>query len=124
LFPKAYAYEKFRDACKEKKVIPIEKTLKTCGAFNLNTQDALLDFIAEDGFDVLQYYDTQPWAKNPYPDKKILVDSYHFLTGLRPRTIGYMAFMENVVLGKWYLKSFHINYDSLVEYQNGTIVCL
>lgn len=123
MLSKAYNYENFRQACKERKVLPIEKTLRTCSAFNLNTKDALIDFIAEDGFDELVYYDTHRWEKNPHADR-VLVDAYHFLTGARPKTIGYMAFMEIRVRGLWFLKSFHINNNPLVEYQNGKIVCI
>lgn len=124
MYSKAYDYEEFRQACKDNKVIPTDKTLRTCKAFNLETKEELLDLIAEDGFDVRVYYDTQKWGENPYPTDLVLVDSYHFLTGERSGTVGYMAFMKTKHRETWSLKSFHIDHNPLVECQNGKIIYL
>jgi hypothetical protein len=71
--------------------------------FHLHTEPELVEFIANNGLEDIDFFNSKPWEKNPDPLVKIFVDAYEFLTG---GILGYIAFFKNKK-GAWVIKSFH-----------------
>jgi hypothetical protein len=71
--------------------------------FHLNTKSAVLEFIANNGLEDINFINTKLWEKNPDPTVKIFVDAYEFMTG---GILGYIAFFKTKK-GEWVIKSFH-----------------
>lgn len=82
----------------------INDTLKDAqNIFHLYTKANVLEFIANDGLEEINFINTKLLEKNPDPTIKIYVDAYEFMTG---GILGYIAFFKNKK-DKWVIKSFH-----------------
>lgn len=74
--------------------------------FNLNTQEEVLAFIANDGLEKPQFINVVVWKNNKDKTTVIMVDAYAFFSGL---LYGYIAFVQSSSTGKWIIKSFKKN---------------
>lgn len=74
--------------------------------FNINTQDALLNFIGSGGMESPDFIISKKWENNPDKETIIMIDSYNFYTGF---LYGYMAFFFQPKTDKWRIKSFKKN---------------
>lgn len=101
-----YNFDEFKEACKNKQVIPINSVLSDANHyFNLKSLNEILEFIENDGLNNLRYFNTAPWINNN-ASIDIMVDAYEFMTlGL----MGYIAFLFSPITKKWIIKSFHIS---------------
>lgn len=101
-----YVFADFALACSRGEVFVEAQAEKD--AYNLFglTKPELLAFIANDGFDELEYVNTKVWEKNPRPENVVYIDGYNFTTCFKR---GYLAFKQNY--GKWIIKSFHLSED-------------
>ncbi|MBN2497941.1 MAG: hypothetical protein JXR96_25330 [Deltaproteobacteria bacterium] len=73
--------------------------------FGLSTEDAVREFIGNNGLELPSYIKTDPWANNPNPTQDVWVDVYSFYSG---SLFGYLAFFR-APTGKWIIKSFKKN---------------
>ncbi|MDP1677798.1 MAG: hypothetical protein Q8L88_13150 [Bacteroidota bacterium] len=106
-----YSFQDFKEAClsDQSNVIVMGGALKdadTC--FSLSSRTELLDFIANDGLEELEFINTKDWEKNPDKTNPIKVDAYKFKTLY---TLGYIAFLCNSKNKKWIIKSFKLSDD-------------
>ncbi len=87
------------------KVIPIYNVLRDARThYKISTKAALFEFIANGGLEQLSFYHCKPWEKNFTQQRPLLVYSFKFKTLHLP---GYIAIIENTIIGNWLLKSFH-----------------
>lgn len=104
-----YDFEDFKAACKrEHNVVVLKDAL--AGAltdFNLRTQSAVKQFIANNGLERPQLENSVKWRNNPDPTNPIMVDSYGFYSG---PDHGYVAFFFQPKTQKWNIKSLKKNY--------------
>lgn len=78
-------------------------------SFNLLTESAVVEFIANGGLEKPQHQNTGPWRNNPNPKTPIDQHEYAFHSGTKH---GYVAFLYNPQTGKWLIKSFKLNKNS------------
>lgn len=96
-------------ACKEEqnRVVVLQTAQSSARVdFKLQTNKAVIEFIANDGLESLDYINTKPWMNNPDKNCPIMVDAYSFYSG---PAHGYMAFFFNSKTDKWLIKSFKHN---------------
>ncbi len=102
----AYNFDEFKEACKNKEVIPINSVLSDANKyFNLKSLNEILEFIENDGLNNLRHFNTAPWINNK-ASIEIMVDAYEFMT---LELKGYIAFLYSPITKKWIIKSFHIS---------------
>lgn len=105
----AYDLNDLIKACGKKNHVKVlSKALESASAFNLYTEQAVLDFIYNDGLEKPQHINKRPWEKNPDPGL-IWIDAYSFYSGPKQ---GYLAFFFSIKTGRWLIKSFKLNKDS------------
>ena len=108
--PAHYNFDDFKNACGNvSKVFAKPDALEDANrCFNLKTRRSLLEFINNDGLEMLTHYNSKLWGNNPSPETPIMVDAYKFRTGnLR----GYIAFFYVEKTKKWIIKSFKFDRD-------------
>ena len=101
-----YDFSIFRDACSKLNgsVIVLANAERDAREhFKLAPQDEIFAFIGNGGLEKLEFQNTTPLRKNPFPDTEIFVDAYEFLSLFR---LGYLAFYKFPTTGKWVIKSF------------------
>ena len=101
-----YTFQEFVEACGSgvNKVFIFKGAKETAKSdFNLSTESSVLNFIATGGVESPQFVNTKPWENNPNTKTNIMVDAYHFSSGLK---YGYLAFMFQPATEKWSIKSF------------------
>lgn len=74
--------------------------------FNISTKSYLLEFIANDGLENLDFINTTPLRTNKNLSNPILVDAYDFRSSCK---LGYIAFMYSDTTRKWTIKSFKLS---------------
>ncbi|SNX59756.1 hypothetical protein SAMN06296273_1190 [Nitrosomonas ureae] len=108
-----YILDDFIKSCnRSNEVIVLNSALKFAREdFNLSTNKAILEFIANEGLESPWYINTKPWENNPNKANfSIMVDAYSFYSGPKQ---GYLAFFYNQITKKWLIKSFKNNRDSV-----------
>lgn len=106
-----YDFDEFKIACGNvNQVFVTPNAMEDADrCFNLKTQRRLLEFINNDGLEMLTHYNSKPLEKNFSSDTPIIVDAYTFKTGgIR----GYIAFYYSAKTKKWIIKSFKFDKDS------------
>ena len=106
----AYNFNDFKNACGDAgRVFAMPNARKDADyCFNLKTERRLLEFINDDGLEMLTHYSSNLWENNPSPETPVTVDAYKFRTGnLR----GYIAFLYVEKTKKWIIKSFKFDRD-------------
>lgn len=100
-----YKFEDFVQACRERSALFfIRKGAKLTASsdFGLYTDDEILDFIGNDGLEKPKFINSKEWENNPDKKNKMLVDAYHFFSGIK---YGYFAFLFNHKTNRWMIKS-------------------
>lgn len=111
-----YDFDVFKAACQRKKQVRVTKdALEDADmTFNLKTDVEVLEFIGNDGLEDRILINRKPWANNPNPKVKIMVDAYRFKNGGTP---GYIAFFYNPSTKYWIIKSFKLDRTSNFPFQ-------
>ncbi|KJR97182.1 MAG: hypothetical protein VR65_24850 [Desulfobulbaceae bacterium BRH_c16a] len=94
-------------ACSEtpEKIKPINNVLADARYhYKIQTKPALIDLIANNGLEQLSFDKKKVWKKNFTDHHPLFVYSFKFKTLHLP---GYIAIIENKMLGNWLIKSFH-----------------
>jgi len=87
------------------KVIPINNVLHDARTYyKIFTKRELLEFIANGGLEQLVFDKRKQWEKNFTQQRPLFVYSFKFKSLHLP---GYIAIIENNIIGNWLLKSFH-----------------
>ena len=100
-----YNFEDFKSACEKGRnyVVVNANVLRDADqGFNLKTESAILEFIANGGIESREFVNSKVWAKNPDKKNPIMVDAYEFRSMSRR---GYIAFFQSNKTQKWVLKS-------------------
>ncbi len=109
----AYKFEDFVTRCCDKSAnffIRKGAKVKAASDFGLYTDDEILKFIGNGGLEKPEFINSKKWEKNPDKEKKILVDAYHFFSGMK---YGYFAFLFNHKTNRWMIKSFKEDKETL-----------
>lgn len=103
-----YVFDNFIEACHDPKKIFITPQAKESAKqdFRLKTAEEILDFIVNDGLKEKVFKNTKPWENNPHKNVEVMVDAYYFT--YRPKH-GYLAFLFNPIVNKWFIKSFKLD---------------
>lgn len=106
----AYDFNDFKNACGDVNQVFVtlnaQEDADRC--FNLKTQRRLLEFINNNGLEMLTHYNSKLLDKNFSPETTIMVDAYKFKTG---NLHGYIAFYYSAKTKKWIIKSFKFDRD-------------
>jgi hypothetical protein len=114
----AYCLEDFLHDCNDdSRILVFKHAQQDAGEiFGLYTKQALLEFIANDGLEHMQFINSKDWEKNPDKTLQIFCDSYEFESACK---LGYIAFLYSPISFKWAIKSFHLsdNRNRMMEQQ-------
>ena len=81
-----YTFQDFVEACGSgvNKVFVFKGAKETAKSdFNLPTESSVLSFIVNGGAESPQFVNSKPWENNPDKKTSIMVDAYHFSSGLK-----------------------------------------
>ena len=104
----AYNLEDFLEDCRDASRAYVSKGAQETAKrdFQLQTQKAIREFIADGGLEKPIHANTAPWQNAPDGESQVLVDSYNFYSGPE---CGYIAFFRRNSSARWIIKSFKAN---------------